>query len=205
MYKVLIVEDQRIPRQLFELLIENSTQYELLFSIESASTAFIYCEKYPVDLVLMDIVMKDGYDGLLAAERIKRKHPRIKIIAVTSMPEVSYLGRAKAIGVDSFWYKEIEAESLLTVMDKTMTGESVYPESLPLVALGNAKSDELTQKELEVLRELTTGATNSEIAQTLGIDVTTVKTHIRHLLQKTGYTNRTMLAIEARVAGLVIS
>ncbi len=205
MYKVLVVDDQRIPRELFKMIIEQADNYELLYAIESASTAYIYCDKYDIDLLIMDVLMKDDSNGLDAAERIKKSHPEVKILVVTSMPEVTFVKRAKAIGVDSFWYKEVEKEELLTVMDRTMEGESVYPDEQPAVKIGNIDSSELTARELEVLRELTTGATNSEIAEHLSIDITTVKTHIRNMLQKTGYANRTMLAINARVCGIVIA
>ena len=142
--------------------------------------------------------------GLEAAKRIKKVSPKTKIIIVTSMPEVSYIKRAREIGVESFWYKEASREPILSVMDRTMAGESVYPDSAPVLTLGNAKSVEFTPKELEVLREMTMGLTNSAIAEKLFIDVTTVKSHVTHMLQKTGFQNRTELAIQARVSGLVI-
>ena len=65
----------------------------------------------------MDVVTRGGESGLDAAERIKRTFPQMKIIIVTSMPECSYLSRAREIGVESFWYKEEQRESLLDVMD----------------------------------------------------------------------------------------
>ncbi|MBR1693105.1 MAG: response regulator transcription factor [Lachnospiraceae bacterium] len=203
-YTVLVVDDQNIPRQLFELLIGSSDRYKLLYSLDSASVAHIYCQKFQVDLVIMDVVMKEGISGLEAAERIKKGSPHTKILLVTSMPEVSYLARARQIGVDSFWYKEESEIPLLEIMDRTMAGESVYPECTPSLRLGNAKSGELTPKELEVLREMTTGASNGMIAERLGMETDTVKKHISHMLQKTGFSNRTELAIEARVGGLVI-
>ncbi len=148
--------------------------------------------------------MKDDSSGFEATERIKRNHPDIKVIMVTSMPEVSFIERARKAGVDSFWYKETGEGEFLSVIRRTMDGESLYPDSAPVVNLGNAKSTELTSRELQVLRELTTGATNEEIADRLYIDIATVKTHIRNILQKTGYPNRTSLAIEARIVGIVI-
>ena len=106
--------------------------------------------------------------------------------------------------MESFWYKEASREPILSVMDRTMAGESVYPDSAPVLTLGNARSVEFTPKELEVLREMTMGLTNNAIAEKLFIDVTTVKSHVTHMLQKTGFQNRTELAIQARVSGLVI-
>ena len=203
-YSVLIADDQSMARQLFEMFVKSSEKYRLVHSLESASVAHIYCSRFPIDLVLMDVVMADGVSGLKAAKRIKKVSPKTKIIIVTSMPEVSYIKRAREIGVESFWYKEASREPILSVMDRTMAGESVYPDSAPVLTLGNAKSVEFTPKELEVLREMTMGLTNSAIAEKLFIDVTTVKSHVTHMLQKTGFQNRTELAIQARVSGLVI-
>jgi len=203
-YSVLIADDQSMARQLFEMFVKSSEKYRLVHSLESASVAHIYCSRFPIDLVLMDVVMADGVSGLEAAKRIKKVSPKTKIIIVTSMPEVSYIKRAREIGVESFWYKEASREPILSVMDRTMAGESVYPDSAPVLTLGNAKSVEFTPKELEVLREMTMGLTNSAIAEKLFIDVTTVKSHVTHMLQKTGFQNRTELAIQARVSGLVI-
>ena len=203
-YRILIADDQSMARQLFEMFVKSSEKYRLVHSLESASVAHIYCSRFPIDLVLMDVVMADGVSGLEAAKRIKKVSPKTKIIIVTSMPEVSYIKRAREIGVESFWYKEASREPILSVMDRTMAGESVYPDSAPVLTLGNAKSVEFTPKELEVLREMTMGLTNSAIAEKLFIDVTTVKSHVTHMLQKTGFQNRTELAIQARVSGLVI-
>ncbi|MBR3000081.1 MAG: response regulator transcription factor [Oscillospiraceae bacterium] len=203
-YRVLVVDDQNMSRQLFSLMVENAPDYELLYALDTASVAHIYCSKYSVDLVILDIVMADGSNSLEEAARIKKNCPNTKILAVTSMPEVSYLKKAREAGVDSFWYKEADDITLLEIMDRTMKGESIYPDHTPELVIGNAKSYEFTPSELRVLREMTTGASNNEIAQKLFIDVTTVKKHITNMLQKTGFKNRTELAIEARVRGLVI-
>ena len=204
---VIVVEDQAMPRQLFKLMVESSGRYKLLYALESASVASMYCDRYQVDLVIMDVVMRDGSNGLEAAERIKKSHPDVKIIIVTSMPEVSYIDKARKIGVESFWYKENwggESEELLGIMDRTMQGESIYPDSSPMVYIGKAKSTELTRAEFAVLRLLTLGKSNTEIAQSLFVGTDTVKTHISSMLQKTGLQNRTELAIKARTVGLVI-
>ena len=204
MVNVMIVEDQSMPRQLFELFIKQSPDYNLLYSIESAGMAEVYCMGHPIDLILMDICTAMGESGLEAAERIKKKYPRIRIIIVTSMPECSYLERARAAGVEGFWYKEISREPILDVMNRVMAGETVYPDSTPEIKIGAARSTEFTERELEVLRELTSGDPDADIAQRLNMSVWTVRTHVRHLLEKTGFESRTRLAVEARESGLVI-
>lgn len=201
---VLIVEDQRLPAQLFESYVKSSERYVLVQSIQSAEAAYFYCAQGTVDLVLMDVMTMLGANGLTASARIKRAFPRIKIIIVTSYPEVGWLERARQIGVDSFWYKEVEGDSLLNIMDRTMAGESVYPDRSPRVQLGNASSYDLSKQELTILRELITGATNSQIAEKFHLAPSTVKTYIERLMDKTGFHSRTELAVRARESGLVI-
>ena len=202
--KVMIVDDQFVARQLFEMYVKSSERYEMVYAVESAAFADTFVLKNKIDLVLMDILMNDGSNGLEAAARIKKDRPDIKIIAVTSMPEASWLKKAREIGIESFWYKESSRETILEVMDRTMAGESVYPDSTPTVKLGHIDSGELTERELEVLRIMTTGVSNAAIAKELGITENTVKNHIRHMMEKTGCTSRTALAIEARVSGVVV-
>ena len=203
-YRVMIVDDQSISRHLFEMYVNNSPKYELVFSLSSASAADVYILRHQVDLILMDILMNDGSNGLEAAEKIKKLRPDIKIIAVTSMPEYSWLEKAKSIGIESFWYKEADEQTILEVMDRTVAGESIYPDSSPKVKLGLADSSELTERELEILRIVTTGATNQQVAEQLGISENTVKSHVRSMLDKTGFRSRTELAIKARVLGIVV-
>ena len=153
----------------------------------------------------MDVVMADGSNGIDAARRIKEMSPRTKILIVTSMAEGLFLTRAKEAGADSFWYKEDEETDFLTAMRVTMEGRHLWPEESPIVKIGDALSSEFTKAEMNILRELSTGASNQQIAERLGIEVGTVKSHINHLLSKTAMNNRTELAIEARLKGLVVS
>lgn len=203
-YKIMIVDDQFVSRELFKLYIEQSPEYEVLYCIDTAMFADTYVLKAPLDLVIMDILMNDGSNGLDAAEKIKKLKPNLKIIAVTSMPEVSWMERARKIGIESFWYKDVSEETLTEIVERTLKGESIYPDNTPVVTLGLTKSSEFTPREIEVLRLLTTGAGNDEIAEKLDISQNTVKTHIKHLLEKTGFETRTQLAIQSRVTGFVI-
>lgn len=203
-YRVLVVEDQAMPRQLFEMFIASSEQFTLAASIESAALADVYCAGSGIDLILMDVVTKNGANGLEAAGNIKKRWPRIRIIIVTSMPECSYLERARRIGVDSFWYKEISREPILSLMERTMAGESVYPGASPEIRLGLAVSGEFTKTELQILRELTGGYTDAEIGEHLHMSRFTVRDYVKAMREKTGFRSRTELAVKARQSGLVI-
>lgn len=204
MYNVLIVEDQRMPRELLEIHITASPDYNLVASITNADTAIKICQNQEIDLILMDVLTDLGSNGLEASEEIKKQFPDTKIIVVTSMPEASWLTRAKEIGIESFWYKEAAEESIISIMDRTMAGESVYPLTTPTTRIGKINNHEFTDREIDVLRELLTGDSNTEIAKRLGISAGTVKTHVQHMLLKTGFKTRTELAAHARAVGIVI-
>lgn len=203
-YSVMIVEDQQMPKTLFSHYINSSKNFYLQIAIENASIADIVCTKMPVDLILMDVVTENGESGLVAAEKIKKKFPNIKIIIVTSMPECSYIKRAKKIGVEGFWYKEINEQPILSIMEKVINGEIVYPEQLQPVKVGLALSNEFTEKELIILRLILGGYSNVEIAQKLGVSPGVIKNHVANMLLKTGFRSRTQLAVRARETGLVI-
>ncbi len=203
-YKVLVADDFLMSRQLFENVIENSDKYTLVGSYASAAEAVEYVKNRYVDLVIMDIVMSEGINGLSASGKIKDIRPETKILLVTSMPEVSYIERARELGADSFWYKEVQEQPILEVMDRTMAGESVYPDSVPPVSLGVALSTDFSEREIQVLRELTDGSSNKEIAKKLGMTERTVKMHIGSMISKTGLRSRLELAVKARTVGFVI-
>ena len=90
------------------------------------------------------------------------------------------------------------------VMDRTLAGESVYPDTTPSLQLGDAVSEQFSERELEVLRLVVAGDTDAAIAEKLYISVATVKTHIQNMKNRTGFRNRTELAVKARESGLII-
>ena len=205
MIQVLIVEDDPMARQLLEIYVEKSGAYSLAQWVESAAFAELCCRARQIDLILMDVCTAMNASGLEAAEKIKREFPYIKIINITSQPECSFLDRARDAGVDSFWYKNGTAEELLAIMDRTMAGEQVYPETTPPLQLGEVTSDLLSDRELEVLRELVAGEPDAAIAEKLHMSLRTVKAHIQSMRDKTGFRNRTELAVRAREIGLIIN
>ena len=202
---VLIVEDDPMARQLLEIYVKNSENYNLIQSVESALFAEVCCRTNTIDLILMDVCTAMNASGLEAAEKIKKSFPAIKVIIITSQPECSFLDRARAIGVDSFWYKGANAEEIIAIMDKTVQGESIYPDTTPVLKLGYAESKSLSKRELDVLRMVVSGKTDAEIVETLKITINTVKFHVQSMKKKTGFRNRTELAVRTRQSGLVIA
>ena len=203
--RVVVADDQNISRGFFEMYVHASERYELAASLRTAEEAVEFVEENEADLMILDVIMQEGIDGLTAAERIKEKHPEVKIILTTSTSETNWEDQARKIGVESFWYKEYDDHSLADIMERTMKGESVYPAGPPEVNFGKIRRSDLTERELDVLRELTASLTNEEIAEKLHISANTVKRHLQNIMEKTGYTRRLDLAMHARLLGLVVN
>lgn len=204
MTRVLVVDDSRIARSILESTVAASKEYTLVGSLESAENAVVFCMSGRVDLVLMDVYTLGGESGLEAAAKIKKRYPHIKIIIVTSMPEESFIRKAKEAGCESFWYKDVGEAEILDVMNRTMAGESVYPDKTPSVKIGFADSLEFTPKELEVLRLLSSYKNYRELADKLGITERTVRYHINNMLEKTGYETPMQLAFDVAQKGFVV-
>ena len=200
---VLIADGQYLARQSFSYLITASEKYTLAAVLTGGEEAVAFCRSHMVDIVVMD-VMSGGVNGFEAAQIIKREQPWIRVILTSAAPDVGFPARARQAGAEGFLYKEQEGTSIMSVMDSVAEGKRCFPEKAPVRMLGNIGSDCLTPKELEVLRELTTGAADRDIAAALAISPATVRYHIKNLLQKTGYRCRTQLAVRARAEGIVI-
>ena len=198
MTNILLVEDSRISRETIESRIARSPDYLLIASIENAANAEIACMNGKVDLILMDVCTADDESGLKAAAAIKKHNPGIRIIIMTSMPEHSFLQKAKDCGCDGFCYKEYGDAELLDVCARVMAGESVWPAETPVLPVGSALSRDLTERELGLGRKY------EEIAEDLGITANTVKYHIRNLLQKTGYRNTLQLVVDVVAKKLIL-
>ena len=193
MIKVLLVEDRKMSRDSIISYIKGSDRYELAAQTPSAGTAEMLCMQYHIDLVLMDVCTANNEDGIEAAAVIKRHFPRIKVIIITGMTTIDLIKRARAAKADSFWYKEIEGDELLDVMERTMNGEHIYPNETPIVQIGNMTTAEISEREFEILRLMVDGNIDAAIAEKLCVSVPAVRYHITQLLQKTGYENRVKL------------
>lgn len=205
MIHVLIVEDQRMTRENLEHCIEKSDDYRLIASITNAGFAEMSCMQHHIDLVLMDVCTENDESGFVATEKIKARFPKVKVVIITSMMDFGYLEKARRVGADSLWYKDVGCEELKSVIERTLNGESVYPDRTPEITLGNTTSDEFSQAEIRVLRLLVEGMTYRQMAEALGITTDGVKAHISSMLSKTGYTSKTKLAAVVTSKKLIVN
>lgn len=205
-YKVVIIDDETISRGYMELFIKPSKRYEIAATLPFAKDALAWCKDNPLpDLIIMDVMMSSGIDGLTAAQELKKLYPQVKIVLATSMADIDWVDKAKRSGIESFWFKTYSDISLLEVMDRTMEGESVYPENAPDVMLGALCASDLTRQQRTLLRHLTEGSSNREIAEKMHLSVNTVKDYLDGLMEKTGIHSRTALVAQVSRLGIVVS
>ena len=195
-----------VSRGYMELFIKPSKHYEIAATLPFAQDVIDWCGKNPLpDLIILDVMMVTGIDGLTAAGQIKQLYPKVKIIAATSMADADWLEKARKAGIESFWFKTYSDISLLEVMDRTMDGESVYPEKAPGVMLGSLPASDLTKQQRRLLRHLTEGLSNREIAKKMNLSPNTVKDYLDDIMERTGIHSRTALVAQAARLGIVVS
>ncbi len=205
-YKVIVVDDEMISRGYMEMFIKPSVNYEVVASLPFAKDAIKWCSEHGrPDVIIMDVMMSKGEDGLTAAEKLKAKYPDTKIIIATSMADADWIEKAREAGIESFWFKTYSEMSLLEVMDRTMSGELVYPESAPDVNLGRLPASKLTKQQRSILRLLTEGLSNKEIGERIFLSSNTVKDYLDDLMAKSDIHSRTALAAQASRLGIAVS
>ena len=204
MINVLIVEDQKMAQENMESIINASDGYTLAGIITNAADAELFCMRGGVDLILMDVCTARDESGIEACAIIKKKFPKIKIIIVTSMAEHTFIEKARAARADSFWYKDASHGELIIVMDRTMSGERIFPDKTPEVKLGLTTSYELTRFEFDVLRALMQSTSDEDASNMLGCTKANIRWHVSKILEKTGYRTRTELLIAIAQKNLII-
>ena len=204
MTQVLIVEDQKMAQENMEAIIKASENYTLAGIIPNAADAELFCMGGGVDLILMDVCTARDESGIKACGVIKKKFPKIKVIVVTSMAEHTFIEKARAARADSFWYKDASHGELISVMDRTMAGEHIFPDKTPEVKLGFTTSYELTSSELDVLRALMQSTSDEDAASMLGCTKANIRWHVSKILEKTGYRTRMELLIAVAQKNLII-
>lgn len=204
MTNVLIVEDQKMAQENMEAIIKTNENYTLAGVIPNAADAELFCMRGGVDLILMDVCTARDESGIEACAVIKKKFPKIKVIVVTSMAEHTFIEKARAARADSFWYKDASHGELISVMDRTMAGERIFPDKTPEVKLGLTTSYELTPSELDVLRALMQSTSDEDAANMLGCTKANIRWHLGKILDKTGYRTRMELLIAVAQKNLII-
>jgi DNA-binding NarL/FixJ family response regulator len=203
---VMIAEDHSMIREGLKQLLELEKDIEVIAGLSNGQAVV---EQYPVvkpDIVLMDINMPQ-LNGLEALERIKAMDPAAKVIMLTIHQDREYLFKALELGAMGYVLKDAEAKVLIESVRSVYNGQNYIEPSMAKELVSEFKriksnprtepQNQLTDRELEVLRLLAKGMLNKEIANILFISEKTVKNHISSIFRKLDVQDRTQAAVYA--------
>lgn len=212
---ILIVEDHELTRFGLKTAFEACDFVGGLHEAESAERAVEIIKNNPVDLVIMDLGLP-GMDGIEASEIIKKYNKEIKIVILTSHNDVQEVLNCLKAGANAYCSKEINPMRLTQVVQSVLDGASWFDPSIAHIVLEAAsKSSQtpqkptpekdygLTSRELQILKKITEGCSNNEIANELFVSINTTKAHVASILQKLEVDDRLQAALKALKEGLV--
>lgn len=193
--RVIIVDDHDIVRHGLAVALETFEDLEVAGEAADGHEALQLCETVHPDVVLMDLVMP-RMDGVEATRQIRMRCPRTQVIALTSFSEDERIHAALAAGVTGYLMKSVPAHQLIDAIRSAHAGKSTLaPEVAQVLIQASVRqqtdSFDLTERELEVLALLVDGLTNLQIAQRLGISLSTAKFHVSTILSKMNVASRT--------------
>jgi two-component system, NarL family, nitrate/nitrite response regulator NarL len=210
--KVLIADDHKLFRQgLIGLMRAHDDLVEVIGEAATGQEAVQLARQLHPDVILMDIQMPDG-GGLAAARIIREEMPDIAVVMLTASELDEHLYEAVRLGAAGYLLKDLDATELFELLVGVSHNEVAMTRAMASRLLkGMAHTEdykpatlgELTEREVEVLQLVAKGATNPQIADALFITVNTVKSHIKHILEKLQLENRTQVAAYAVQTGLV--
>ncbi len=208
---VLLVDDHEVVRQGVRAFLEAHPEFAVVGEAGSGRAAVKLAEEHIPDVVLMDLVMPE-MDGVEATRRVKNVSPRTQIVVLTSYHEDEHIFPALQAGAISYILKDVKMEELADTIRRAAGGEvTLHPQVAARIIqeLHGAKRDEinpfteLTQREMEVLKLIANGLSNSEIAEQLVISEHTAKGHVSNILSKLHLADRTQAAVYAWQKGVV--
>jgi DNA-binding NarL/FixJ family response regulator len=212
--RVLIADDQSLVRAGFRLVLENHDDIEVIGEASNGEEAVHSAGRLEPDVVLMDIRMP-ALDGIAATRAITARHPA-KVLVLTTYDLDEYVYDALQAGASGFLLKDTPPAQLADGIRAVAGGEALLAPTVtrrlieefarfgPARRSRPAELDELTPREIDVLRLLARGMSNAEIAEALVLGDTTIKTHVAHVLGKLGLRDRVQAVVLAYETGLVV-
>ena len=208
---VMLVDDHEVVRQGVRFFLETQPDFSVVAEADSGLAAIKLAEENIPDVVLMDLIMPE-MGGVEATRRIKDVSPRTQIVVLTSYHDDEHIFPALQAGAVSYILKDIRMEELAEAIRRAVRGEAtLHPRvaSRIIQELHGSPTEELnlftelTNREMEVLRLIAKGLSNSEIAEKLVISEYTVKGHVSNILSKLHLADRTQAAVYAWQKGVV--
>ena len=208
---VLIVDDHEVVRNGIRGYLDTLPEYEVVGEAESGEQAVDLVTQLIPDVILMDLMLT-GMDGVEATRIAKNISPRTQIVVLTSYHDDSLIFPALKAGAISYILKDMKMNKLAEAITKAHNGEVILHPKVASRVLQNIRKDsdmdsiiytELTERELDVLKLIASGFSNSQIAEELVISENTVKGHVSNILSKLHLGDRTQAAVFAWQQGIV--
>lgn len=202
---IILVDDHAVVRSALKLLLDGEPEIEVVAEAGDAQAAIRYAKGHRPTVLILDLNMP-GESGLSAIPKIRRASPDTAIVVLTMQAETAFAREALQAGVRGYILKEAASEELVKAVRMAATGRTYLQPELGarLAAEPEAVApDDLSDRELEVLRLIALGHTNNEIAKQLYLSVRTVESHRAHIQQKLALTHRSELVRYALDRGLI--
>lgn len=213
--RILVADDETIVRQAFVNLLAIQDGFEVVADAADGAAAVRLAEAHRPDVALLDIRMP-RMDGLEAARAILSAADATRVLMLTTFDLDEYIYRALSAGASGFLLKDATAEELVNAVRVVARGDALLAPAVTrrliaefarqrrTLADPSPALDQLTPRELDVLRLIARGLSNSELAQELVVSEHTVRTHISHVFAKLGVRDRAQAVIAAYESGLVV-
>jgi two-component system, NarL family, response regulator YdfI len=209
--RVMITDDHLIIREGLRLILETTDEIEVVGEAKDGAECLRLLPELKPDVILMDLQMP-GMDGITAIDHLRRDHPEIAIVILTTYNEDDLMIRGLQLGACSYLLKDTNRETLIDTIVAAARGESLLAPSILKRVLAvqqntstNKKESVLSERELEVLQAAARGERNKEIAFKLGITERTVKAHLASVYQKFGVDSRAAAVAIAAEHGFLSS
>ena len=207
-YNILIVEDHELTRFGLKTTFENVDYVENIYEADSAETAIQTFNNNKIDIIIMDLGLPN-MNGIEATKQIRSSNKDVKIIILTSHNDEKEVLNSLKAGANAYCSKEINPQRLVEVVSSVADDEAWFDPSIAHIVLkasansptfetnDNRKDYDLTTREAQILKLMTEGYSNMEIAQILVISINTTKAHVANILQKLEVDDRLQAALKA--------
>jgi DNA-binding NarL/FixJ family response regulator len=206
--RILVVEDHTVVRKgLCALLSAERYGCEVVGEAADGEEAVAKAAEFRPDVILMDLLMP-RMGGIEATREICQRNPKARVLILTSFDDQARVTMALKVGASGYVLKDSSPDELVHAIRSVYLGQVTVPAALARAALVQESAaalpppTELTERELDVLRAIARGLSNREIADALSISTFTVRSHVRSILSKLHFTNRTQAAMYAVEIGL---
>ncbi len=205
---ILIVEDHELTRFGLKTTFEGVDYIENIYEAESAEKAIEVFKEHPIDVIIMDLGLPN-MNGIEATKQIRSANKDVKIIILTSHNDEKEVMNSLKAGANAYCSKEINPQRLVSVVQSVADGAAWFDPSIAHIVLkasttshnfdtdASGKDYDLTSREKQILKLMTEGYSNMEIAQLLVISINTTKAHVASILQKLEVDDRLQAALKA--------